>query len=77
MWILGGRRWHGGGGVSDVSAFILVGKYLFPQVMADIIHWNVRGLRANFEELRLLCNQYNPQVVSVQECQLQKIQLLI
>ena len=32
----------------------------------------MRGLRANFEELRLLCNQYNPQVVAVQECQLRK-----
>ena len=40
--------------------------------MADIIQWNVRGLRANFEELRLLCNQYNPQIVAVQECQLRK-----
>ena len=25
----------------------------FLQVMADIVQWNVRGLRANFEELRL------------------------
>ena len=44
--------------------------------MADIIHWNVRGLRANFEELRLLCNQYNPQVVALQECQLQKDKII-
>ncbi|WP_419585416.1 endonuclease/exonuclease/phosphatase family protein, partial [Thiolapillus sp.] len=40
--------------------------------MTNIIQWNVRGLRANFEELRLLCNQYNPQIVAVQECQLRK-----
>ena len=40
--------------------------------MTDKIQWNVRGLRANFEELRLLCNQYNPQAVAVQECQLRK-----
>ena len=40
--------------------------------MANIVQWNVQGLRANFEELRLLCNQYNPQVVAVQECQLRK-----
>ena len=38
--------------------------------MADIIQWNVHGLRASFEELRLLFNQYNPQVVAMQECQL-------
>ena len=44
--------------------------------MADIIRWNVRGLRANFEELRLLCNQYNPQVVALQECQLQKDKII-
>ena len=44
--------------------------------MADTIHWNVRGLRANFEELRLLCNQYNPQVVALQECQLQKDKII-
>ncbi|WP_305800748.1 hypothetical protein, partial [Thiolapillus sp.] len=61
-----------GGGVADVSAFILVGKYFFPEIMTNIIQWNVRGLRANFEELRLLCNQYNPQIVAVQECQLRK-----
>ena len=44
--------------------------------MADIIQWNVRGLGANFEELRLLCNQYNPQVVAVQECQLRKDKII-
>ena len=33
--------------------------------MADMEQWNVRGLRASFEELKLLCNQYNPQVVAV------------
>ena len=40
--------------------------------MTDIIQWNVRGLRANFEELRLLCYQYNPQIVALQERQLRK-----
>ena len=44
--------------------------------MTDIIQWNVRGLRANFEELRLLCNQYNLQIVAVQECQLQKDKII-
>ena len=44
--------------------------------MTNIIQWNVRGLRANFEELRLLCNQYNPQIVAVQECQLRKDQII-
>ena len=36
----------------------------------------MRGLRANFEELRLLCNQYNPQVVALQKCQLQKDKII-
>ena len=44
--------------------------------MADIVQWNIRGLRANFEELRLLCNQYNPQVAAVQECQLRKDKII-
>ena len=44
--------------------------------MANIVQWNVHGLRANFEELRLLYNQYNPQVVAVQECQLQKDKII-
>ena len=44
--------------------------------MKTIVQWNVRGLRANFEELRLLCNQYNPQIVAVQECQLQKDKII-
>ena len=44
--------------------------------MADIIQWNVCGLRANFAELRLLCNQYNLQIVAVQECQLRKDKII-
>ena len=44
--------------------------------MADIVQWNMRGLRANSEELRLLCNQYNPQVVAVHECQLRKDKII-
>ena len=76
VWIVGRRYWYGGGGVSDVSAFILVGKYLFLEIMTNIIQWNVRGIRANVEELRLLCNQYNPQIVAVQECQLRKDKII-
>ena len=68
--------WYGIGGVSDVSAFNLVWQYLFPQVMADIIQWNVRGLKANFEKLRLLCKHYNPQIVAVQEWQLRKDKII-
>ena len=44
--------------------------------MADIIQWNVRGFRANLKELRLLCDQYNPQVVVVLECQLRKDKII-
>ena len=44
--------------------------------MTDIIQWNVRGLRANFEELILSCNKYNPQIVAVQECQLRKDKII-
>ena len=44
--------------------------------MTDIIQWNVRDLRAIFEELRLLCNQYNPQIVALQERQLRKDKII-
>ena len=37
----------------------------------------MRRLRANSEGSTLLCSQYNPKIVAVQECQLQKIKLLI
>ena len=44
--------------------------------MTDILQWNIRGLRANFEELRLLCNQYKHQIIAVQECQLRKDKII-
>ena len=34
-----------------------------------VLQWNIRGLKENFEELRLLCRKYNLQIVAVQECQ--------
>ena len=32
-----------------------------------ILQWNCRGIRANYEELQLLLNKYNPKVVCLQE----------
>jgi len=32
-----------------------------------IIHWNIRGFKANFEELVLLCNRFQPSIVGLQE----------
>ena len=32
-----------------------------------ILHWNCRGIQANYEELLLLLNKYNPKVVCLQE----------
>ena len=32
-----------------------------------ILQWNCRGIRANYEELLLLLNKYNPKVVCLQE----------
>ena len=40
------------------------------RVLADIIQWKIRGVRSNTEELQLLCKQYKPQLMAVQECQL-------
>ena len=36
-----------------------------------IIQWNCRGIRANYKELLLLLNKYNPKVVCLQETFLQ------
>ena len=33
----------------------------------SIIQWNCRGIRANYEELQLLLEKYNPKVVCLQE----------
>jgi len=33
----------------------------------SIVQWNCRGLRANFDELQLLIQQYNPAVICLQE----------
>ena len=32
-----------------------------------LLHWNCRGIRANYEELPLPLNKYNPKVVHLQE----------
>ena len=46
------------------------------RAIADIIHWNIRGIKSNIEELQL-CKQYKPQVVAVQECNYEKMKLFI
>ena len=35
--------------------------------MKNIIQWNCRGMRANFNDFRLLCDNYNPIVCCLQE----------
>ena len=32
-----------------------------------ILQWNYRGIRANYEELLLPLNKYNPKVICLQE----------
>ena len=41
-----------------------------------IIQWNCRGLRANYDELQLLLNDYDPAVVCLQELTLKNPILL-
>ena len=43
----------------------------------NIIQWNCRGLRANFTDLRLLCDKYNPIVCCLQETMLTKDDFII
>ena len=35
--------------------------------MTELIHWNLRGLQANRDELSLLISSFNPEVVALQE----------
>ena len=45
--------------------------------MNIIIQWNCRGLRANFTDVRLLCDNYNPIVCCIQETMLTKDDFII
>ena len=45
--------------------------------MNSIIQWNCRGLRANFTDFRLLCDNYNPIVCCLQETMLTKDDFII
>ena len=45
--------------------------------MNNIIQWNCRGLRANFYDFRLLCDNYNPIVCCLQETLLTKDDFVI
>ena len=45
--------------------------------MNNIIQWNCRGLRANFTDFRLLCDNYNPIVCCLQETMLTKDYFII
>ncbi|GFO14999.1 RNA-directed DNA polymerase from mobile element jockey [Plakobranchus ocellatus] len=38
--------------------------------MDTVVQWNIRGLRSNFEELKLLLNRSQSAVVALQECRL-------
>ncbi|GFO16293.1 hypothetical protein PoB_004279800 [Plakobranchus ocellatus] len=40
------------------------------QIMDTVVQWNIRGLRSNFEELRLLLNRLQSAVVVLQKCRL-------
>ncbi|GFN93239.1 RNA-directed DNA polymerase from mobile element jockey-like [Plakobranchus ocellatus] len=43
--------------------------------MDTVVQWNIRGLRSNFEELKLLLNRSQSAVVALQECRLGEGQL--
>ena len=45
--------------------------------MNNIIQWNCRGLRANFNDFRLLCDNYNPIVCCLQGTMLTKVDFII
>ena len=41
----------------------------------DLVQWNIRGLRSNYEELKLLLNKTSTSVVALQDCKLGEEQL--
>ena len=45
--------------------------FLFIYTMTQLVQWNIRGVRGNYEELVLLCNQHNPSVIALQETLIQ------
>ena len=45
--------------------------------MNNIIQWNCHGMRANFNDFRLLCDNYNPIVCFLQETMLTKDDFII
>ena len=36
----------------------------------NLVQWNIRGLRSNYEELKLLLNKTSTSVVALQDCKL-------
>ena len=51
---------------------LLFYTYTIIYIRNNIIQWNYRGLRANFTDFRLLCDNYNPIVCCLQETMLTK-----
>ena len=47
-----------------LRVFSVISRYFFLFQMATIVHWNCRGLRANWEELRRLLVSFNPVCLS-------------
>ena len=41
----------------------------------NLVQWNIRGLRSNYEELKLLLNKTSTSVVALQDCKLGEEQL--
>ena len=63
---------------SSVSTVYNMKTIIFILLMACFLQWNIRGLQANYEELRLLTARYSPKVIALQETKLikdKKIQL--
>ena len=38
--------------------------------MAKLLHWNINGVSSHWEDLKLLVNEHQPKIVSLQETQL-------
>ena len=52
---------------------ILLFNLLVLMSISSILQWNIRGLRANSEELKIIFNEYDPNIICLQETMINRL----
>ena len=52
---------------------ILLFNLLVLMSISSILQWNIRGLRANSEELKIIFNEYDPSIICLQETMINRL----